>query len=192
VQDLSQSIANRAGKFMKRAARMPASIGPNGTLNAPAMGVANLDGPATDWNTAAGQKVSGQVAGKLGGTAGAARLSGNGVGTSGVNLLDSESEISGGLDREVIAEFIRRHIGHILYCYERSLSANPNLFGKVSVRFVIGASGQVETQRIGESTLRDNRVEGCILEKVSKWKFPTPRGGVQVSVNYPFLFKTTN
>lgn len=193
IQDLSQSIAARAGKFLKRAARMPASIGPNGTLNAPAMGVANLDGPSTDWNTAAGTKVAGQVGGQLGGgTGNSARLNGNGIGTSGVNLLDQESEVTGGLDREVIADFIRRNIGHILYCYERSLSANPNLFGKVSVRFVIGASGQVETQKIGESTLRDNRVEGCILEKISRWKFPTPRGGVQVSVNYPFLFKTTN
>lgn len=192
IQNLSQSIANRASQFMKKASRMPASIGPNGSMNAPAMGVANLDGPKTDWNMAAGQKVSGQVGGTLSGTGSASRLSGNGVGSSGVNLLEQESEISGGLDREVIAEFIRRHIGHILYCYERSLSANPNLFGKVSVRFVIGSSGKVETQKIGESTLRDNRVEGCILEKVSQWKFPTPKGGVQVSVSYPFLFKTTN
>jgi outer membrane biosynthesis protein TonB len=193
IQDLSQSIAARAGKFLKKASRMPASIGPNGTLNAPAMGVANLDGPSTDWNVAAGAKVAGQVGGQLGGGTGGGRaLSGNGVGTSGVNLLEQESEVTGGLDREVIAEFIRRNIGHILYCYERSLSANPNLFGKVSVRFVIGATGQVQTQKIGESTLRDNRVEGCILDKISQWKFPTPKGGVQVSVNYPFLFKTTN
>ncbi len=193
IQDLSQSIAARAGKFLKRASRMPASIGPNGQLHAPAMGVANLDGPSTDWNTAAGTKVSGQVGGSLGGgTGGNARLAGNGIGTSGVNLLDQESEVTGGLDREVIADFIRRNIGHILYCYERSLSANPNLFGKVSVRFVIGASGKVETQKIGESTLKDQRVEGCILDKVAQWKFPTPKGGVQVSVNYPFLFKTTN
>src|SRR5690606_35732929 len=135
---------------------------------------------------------SAKVAGGLGGNGTNARLSGGNVGQSGVNLLEDESEVAGGLDKEVIADFIRRHIGHILYCYERSLSANPNLFGKVSVRFVIGATGQVETQKIGESTLKEAKVESCILNKVAQWKFPTPKGGVQVMVTYPFLFKTTN
>lgn len=192
IADLSRAIANRAGNFMKKASRSPASIGPNGSINAPAMGVSRLDGPSTDWNAVAGDKVSGKIGGTLTGSGGNSRLAGTGVGQSGVNLLEQESEISGGLDREVIADFIRKNIGHILYCYERSLSANPNLFGKVSVRFVIGATGQVSTQKIGESTLKDGRVEGCILEKIALWKFPTPRGGVNVSVTYPFLFKTTN
>lgn len=195
IEDLSKNIALRAGKFLKKAARGPASIGPNGTMAAPALGFSRLGGSTTDWNAVAGSQVAGQIAGGPGfgtGKGNGQGLSGNGVGSSGVNLLEQESEVVGGLDREVIADFIRRNIGHILYCYERSLSANPNLFGKVSVRFVIGASGQVETQKIGESTLKDARVEGCILEKISRWKFPTPKGGVQVSVNYPFLFKTTN
>lgn len=193
IQDLSQSIASRAGRFLKKNSLSASAIGPNGSMNAPALGVSRLDGPSTDWNAVAGEQVAGKVGGQLGGAGGTGtRLSGESVGKSGVNLLDQESEVAGGLDREVIAEFIRRHIGHILYCYERSLSANPNLFGKVSVRFVIGASGKVETQKIGESTLKDNRVEGCILDKVSQWQFPTPKGGMQVSVTYPFMFKTTN
>lgn len=184
----------KAGLFLKKAVRMPASIGPNGKLALAAAGVGRLDGPTTDWKAMAGSRVSGKVGGGglSGGTGTGTQLSAGGTGASGLSLLDQESEVTGGLDKEIIAQFIRKNIGHILYCYERSLSANPNLFGKVSVKFTIGGKGNVETQKIGESTLRNGTVESCILEKISRWKFPEPKGGVQVVVTYPFLFKTTN
>jgi TonB family protein len=114
------------------------------------------------------------------------------TGTGGVGLLEDEGEIVGGLDREVIAAYIKSQLGQILYCYERQLSANPDLYGKVSVNFTIGGDGAVETQRIGDSTLKNATVEGCILQRVAKWKFPAPDGGTKVVVTYPFLFKSTN
>jgi len=66
------------------------------------------------------------------------------TGTKAVGLLEEESEIVGGLDREVIAQYIRTQLGQILYCYERQLSAHPDLFGKVAVKFTIGPTGSVE------------------------------------------------
>lgn len=192
IKGLTAKISAKAGMFIDKTSRMTAAIGPNGNLNAPAAGVSRLGGTKTDFNAMAGAKVSGQVGGSLSGGTGGGQLAAGATGASGVGLLEQEGEVSTGLDRELIAALIRKNIGHILYCYERSLSANPNLFGKVSVRFTIGASGRVETQKIGESTLRDGRVENCILDKVSQWKFPEPKGGVQVVVTYPFLFKTTN
>jgi TonB family protein len=192
IKGLTAKISAKAGAFLEKSARMPSAIGPNGSGNAAAMGVGRLGGSSTDWNKMAGSKVAGQVGGSLSGGTGGGQLAAGATGASGVGLLEEEGDVSTGLDRELIAALIRKNIGHILYCYERSLSANPNLFGKVSVRFVIGASGKVETQKIGESTLRDGRVENCILDKVANWKFPEPKGGVQVVVTYPFLFKTTN
>jgi outer membrane biosynthesis protein TonB len=114
------------------------------------------------------------------------------TGLGGVGLLEDEGEIVGGLDREIIAQYIRSQLGQILYCYERQLSATPDLYGKVAVRFTIGGDGLIETQRITDTTLRNATVEGCILQKVAKWKFPTPQGGTKVLVTYPFLFKSTN
>lgn len=192
IKSLTSKISAKAGLFISKTARLPSAVGPNGNVQAAAMGVGRLGGSTTDWNAMAGSKVSGQVGGSLSGGTGGGQLTAGATGASGVGLLEQEGEVSTGLDRELIAALIRKNIGHILYCYERSLSANPNLFGKVSVRFTIGATGKVETQKIGESTLRDGRVENCILDKVSQWKFPEPKGGVQVVVTYPFLFKTTN
>lgn len=148
-----------------------------------------------DWSSAAvgtGVTVSTNGRGGGKGTGGFGSLSAGGTGSAGVGLVEDESEITGGLDREIIAQTIKTYLGQILYCYERQLSANPDLFGKVAVRFTIGPTGGVETQAIGDTTLKNATVEGCILNKVAAWKFPTPQGGTKVMVTYPFLFKSTN
>ncbi len=119
-------------------------------------------------------------------------LSAGRTGQGGVGLIEDEGEVSGGLDRDVIAEYIKSQIGHILACYERQLSANKDLGGKISVKFTISGKGSVEAQNITESTMKDATVEGCILNRVAKWTFPAPSGGTKVIVTYPFLFKSTN
>ena len=102
---------------------------------------------------------------------------------------DEETSIEGGLDRDAIAEVIKRNLGQIRYCYERQLSSNPDLYGKVLVKFVIGADGLLAQQKIDNSTLKNDMVEGCILRRMGGWKFPLPKGGTMVRVSYPFLFK---
>lgn len=126
------------------------------------------------------------------GVGGFGSLNGGKAGKAGIGLIEDESEITGGLDREVIAQYIKSQLGQILYCYERQLSANPDLFGKVAVRFTISGNGHVEEQKIGDTTLKNKTVESCILGKVSKWKFPEPKGGTKVLVTYPFMFRSTN
>lgn len=140
-------------------------------------------------NVGSGVSTAGIGGGKNGNQLGSGLAQGK-TGSGGVGLLEDESEIVGGLDREVIAEYIKTQLGQILYCYERQLSANPNLYGKIAVKFTISGSGLVETQSINDTTLKNSSVESCILSKISKWKFPQPRGGTKVLVTYPFLFKS--
>ena len=157
--------------------------------------VGNVTESGHDWSgDGKGKNIRIGTAGNAGTgtTTGVGRIASGKAGTGGVGLLEEDGEVVGGLDREVIAAYIRSQLGQILYCYERQLSAQPDLFGKVAVKFTIGASGGVETQRIGETTLKSSMVEGCILQRVAKWKFPNPQGGTKVVVTYPFLFKSTN
>jgi TonB family protein len=117
-------------------------------------------------------------------------LAGGNVGSGDlVAMVDEETVIEGGLDRDAIAEVIRRNLGQIRYCYERQLSSNPELYGKVLVKFTIGAAGEVTEPRVDTSTLKSAMVEGCIMRRMANWKFPEPKGGTQVKVSYPFLFK---
>ena len=132
--------------------------------------------------------------GKGGGSSaykGAGALARGTVGTADVGIIEEETEVEGGLDKDVIARVIAGQLGQIRYCYERQLSANPDLYGKVLVKFTIGAAGSVLSQTIGSSSLNNAMVEGCILRRVAAWQFPLPKGGTNVLVTYPFLFKST-
>ncbi|MCB0413346.1 MAG: AgmX/PglI C-terminal domain-containing protein [Bdellovibrionales bacterium] len=141
-------------------------------------------------------KVKGvSTSGKGGGSSsykGISGLSSGGVGSSNVGIVEEETEISGGLDRSVISKYIQSQLGQVRYCYERQLSANPEIRGKILVKFTIGGNGKVISQAIGTTTLKNAMVEGCILRRISGWKFPTPEGGTLVMVSYPFLFNSSN
>ncbi|MGE4132589.1 MAG: AgmX/PglI C-terminal domain-containing protein [Bdellovibrionales bacterium] len=133
------------------------------------------------------------TAGKGGGSSGykgSGALSLGNTGNAEVGVLDDETEVDGGLDKEVIARYIKSQLGQIRYCYERQLSANPDLYGKIMVKFTIGSAGSVVAQNIGTTSLNNAMVEGCILRRIAGWRFPSPRGGTKVLVTYPFLFKS--
>lgn len=194
-------ISQLIGKVSAQAAKsgnvvfangVKAGSGPSGRALA---AVGGMEKSGRDWSSdGTGSGVVISTAGKGGGknASGMGGLAAGGTGNAGVGLIEEEGEITGGLDREIIAQYIKSKLGQILYCYERQLSANPDLFGKVAVRFTIGPSGSVEQQLIGDTTLKNATVEGCILNRVAAWKFPNPQGGTRVLVTYPFLFKSTN
>jgi len=141
------------------------------------------------------QKIAGiGTSGKGGGSSafkGSGALALGNVGNAEVGILEEETEVEGGLDRDVIARVIQSQLGQIRYCYERQLSANPDLYGKVLVKFTIGGTGNVVAQMVGNTSLNNAMVEGCILRRIAGWQFPQPKGGTNVLVTYPFLFKST-
>ena len=102
---------------------------------------------------------------------------------------DSEGGSTGSLSAEQIRRVVRSHTAAVQFCYEKELQRSPGLSGGVKVRFTIGTDGAVTASSMGESTLNNAQVEGCILRQVKMWVFPKPEGG-SVSVAYPFLFKT--
>jgi outer membrane biosynthesis protein TonB len=127
------------------------------------------------------------AAGKLGG------LSAGGVGGGGVvDAIEEETEISGGIDPAIIRDVVQKNMGRIRYCYERELAANPGLYGKVKLAWVITAAGAVTGQKIEQTTMKNSMVEGCMLRIVQRWTFPRPDGGGDVIVAFPFFFKANN
>jgi TonB family protein len=185
------SIGATRSKNIVIATGVPAGSQPTGRALA-AIGAINKSGK--DWaSEGKGTGVAISTKGKAGGVGlgSYGKLATGNTGAGGVGLIEEESEVVGGLDREVIANYIRSKLGQILYCYERQLSAQPDLYGKVAVKFTIGPTGGVEAQKISETTLANNNVENCILQKLADWKFPAPKGGTRVMVTYPFLFKST-
>ena len=106
-------------------------------------------------------------------------------------FVPGRTTVVGGLSREVINRVIQKHYSEIKYCYEKELSKNPELYGKVTVLFLIGGGGQVGEALVQQTTLSSDPVESCMIDHVRRWAFPAPRGGGTVQVTYPYVFKST-
>ncbi|HEY3233507.1 MAG TPA: AgmX/PglI C-terminal domain-containing protein, partial [Polyangiaceae bacterium] len=71
--------------------------------------------------------------------------------------------------------------------YEQGLARNPNLQGRVSVRFIIGRDGRVRQVSNGGSDLPDEQVVRCVMRAYYEMLFPEPESGT-VTVVYPIMF----
>jgi hypothetical protein len=95
--------------------------------------------------------------------------------------------VSGRLPPEVIQRIVRQNYGRFRLCYEQGLVKNPNLEGRVTVRFVIGRDGSVSNVSNGGSDIPDSAVVQCVVRAYYGLSFPQPEGGI-VTVVYPIMF----
>jgi pSer/pThr/pTyr-binding forkhead associated (FHA) protein len=109
-------------------------------------------------------------------------------GEGGIGRIGGDPIILGALDKSLIDAVIKRHMNQIRYCYQRELTKNPNLGGKITVKFVIAKNGSVSKASTKSSTMGNRAVESCINGRFMRFKFPEPKGGGIVIVSYPFIF----
>ena len=110
-------------------------------------------------------------------------------GEGGIGTIGGDPIILGALDKSLIDAVIKRKMNQIRYCYQRELTKNPSLGGKITVKFVIAKDGSVSKASIKSSTMGNKSVEGCIASRFMKFQFPQPKGGGIVIVSYPFIFQ---
>lgn len=138
-------------------------------------------------------------AGNVGTGIGAGMGSGTGMGRGGIgargrkrgevaiSVRRGTPRVNGYLSAEQINRVVRANSAAIRYCYEVEVQRQPNLRGRVEINWRINLQGSVTTARVASSTLRNARVEGCMVRQIRRWRFPQPDGG-QVVVTYPFIF----
>jgi hypothetical protein len=93
---------------------------------------------------------------------------------------------SGKVDKGAVKKVFRRRSGAIKHCYEKALKTNPNLKGKVTIRFRIGTAGRITNIKVTKNTTGSSSIGSCITSKVKSWRFPSPEGG-PVTFSYPFI-----
>ncbi len=98
-----------------------------------------------------------------------------------------ETTMVGTLPPGVIQRVVRQNFGRFRQCYETGLRANPNLAGRVAVRFVIARDGSVSNASNGGSDLPDSGVVSCVVRAYYGLSFPAPQNGI-VTVSYPIAF----
>jgi hypothetical protein len=96
-------------------------------------------------------------------------------------------QANGHLPAEVIQRIVRQNDGRYRFCYEQALKANPNLEGRVTVKFLISRDGSVGFAADGGSDIPDVSVRQCVVSSFTQLSFPAPDSGV-VTVLYPIVF----
>ncbi|MBY0316193.1 MAG: AgmX/PglI C-terminal domain-containing protein [Bdellovibrionales bacterium] len=106
-------------------------------------------------------------------------------------LPGGDAETSGGdIDRNGIRQVFIQNQRALQACYERALSTDKGLGGKLVLDFDIGEQGRVlraEMSR-GKSTLVNDELAGCVISRMKNWRFPEPPKNQTVQVFYPLAF----
>ncbi|PKN55735.1 MAG: hypothetical protein CVU56_19980 [Deltaproteobacteria bacterium HGW-Deltaproteobacteria-14] len=105
-------------------------------------------------------------------------------------IIQMPVRLTGELDAKTVQQYIRRYLSGIKWCYQDRLQSNRNLSGKLTLAFTILPNGSVLDPTCKNSTLGDEVLHKCISNKMSRWKFPSPKDGGLVEVQYPIILKT--
>ena len=151
-------------------------VGEGGGGRGEGIGLGNFGGLGHGAGTGTGQGI-GNGRGRLGG----------GHQVKAPRLREGATSVNGRLPPEVIQRIVRQNFGRFRLCYENGMRNNPNLQGRVTVKFVIDRSGAVAMTADGGSDLPDQGVVQCVVRGFGNLSFPQPEGGV-VTVVYPIMF----
>jgi TonB family protein len=89
--------------------------------------------------------------------------------------------------REMIRKRVRDRLPELEGIYTDAIRRNPDLRGKLFVRFRIDPSGKVRSAEPADGSFPDASFVNTVLDKVRRWTFEPPPGRM-VEVLYPFVF----
>jgi hypothetical protein len=133
-----------------------------------------------------GRGLGGNGRGGLGG--------GEGTGNGG----DGERKLAGkqaaapgqGLTPEQVRRVVMSRMGAFKACFEIASAHDPTLKGNVGIAFGVSAGGDVASANITGSSLKNPRVEGCMLRTFQRLRFPSADKGTNAS--FPFAFRAAS
>jgi TonB family protein len=166
VQDILGD-ANKSNKDLDKALSNLSGISVGGT---------NQEGDGTGNGTVKGGRTTGgagidDLVGGLGeAESSSIERTGDLVVVTGSSSVEGSS--TGGLagrTPEEVQAVVLKHNGSIQYCYERQLKRQPNLKGKVVVRFAITPQGTVKAVEVVSSNLGNKKVEQCMVSRIRRW-----------------------
>jgi outer membrane biosynthesis protein TonB len=135
-----------------------------------------------------GAPASGGGIGTLGGKGTGGRGIGAGASKSGPGrsptISTGQATVSGNTDKDTLARIIRAHAGAMRACFLKQLTAQPDLAGKIVVKFTIGKDGHVAKAEVTSGLQSD--VDACVVAVFQKLEFPAQDS--EVTVSFPVVF----
>jgi TonB family protein len=95
----------------------------------------------------------------------------------------------GGRSKAEIFRVVNQNLSALRYAYTVRLREMPGLRGKITVKFAIDEFGNVIACNVTESSIRDEKLEKTVVDKIRRWKFERlDKPGDITEVVYPFVF----
>ncbi len=172
------------GGSLKKGERGGKGAGGDGDRMAGVGGIGLGTGGRAGFGTGNGGTRQGKMALGAGGN-------GNGVSTRARINPPKPSDVelggeAGSRSPESILRVIRQHIGGFRYTYEKYLRDNPNLGGKISLKFTIAPSGDIIQISIVNTNTGNTGLDDEIKDKARRMKFDQIEKG-NVTVTYAFV-----
>ncbi|MBQ47314.1 MAG: hypothetical protein CMP10_07575 [Zetaproteobacteria bacterium] len=186
---IKTNFQNSAGGAGGGSGSASKTYGMGGIKTGSSLGIAGAGELAKNFGRGSGGRGGGR--GGTGGIGGAGLGSGfgkKGRGRPTIEVPEGDPIINGGLTQNEVLAVIRANLNQIRHCYEQLLQRSPSSSGKIKVKFRVESNGRVGSAKISASSIRDTLMKSCVTGKIKRWKFPKPRGGKPVNVNYPFVF----
>lgn len=93
----------------------------------------------------------------------------------------------GSLSNAEIQKAINDNIQLFDACYTLGADKQGKLEGTVTVKATVGPLGTVKDATLVKSTMKNKKVDTCVIDAFKKVKFPQPKGGA-VIITYPMTF----
>ncbi len=94
------------------------------------------------------------------------------------------------LTRDEIRLVVRAKLPQVRACFDAGLARAPEIGGRVVLRFTIGPDGRADAITVEQDEVGEAVVAECLCEQLRSWQFPQPRGGVPITIAYPFVFSS--
>ncbi len=117
----------------------------------------------------------------------------NGLGDKGevaiVNIEGNTNDFVSTIDKEAIRRIIRSNRNAIKSCYDKELTRNPTLSGKIVLQWQITNGGKMINSKVKSNDMSTNTLGPCIMNRLRVLQFPDP-GPVEIAeVAFPFVFE---
>ena len=118
-----------------------------------------------------------------------ARVAGLAVLLVGIGAGAASAKRGASFDAFVVRQGIHRDLPKINRCYESALRYEPDLAGKVAVKFTVARHGDVRDVQVVQNTTGNKQVGRCVTRVVSKIRFQPRRSGKDLlRFTFPFVF----
>jgi TonB family protein len=115
---------------------------------------------------------------------------GAGAGAAGNDAKKSDGTMSGTLSKEQIDSAVNKSVKLFDPCFSLGVDKDGKMSGTVTVKATVAPNGDVKEAGVSKSTVKNKKVDACVVEAFKKVKFPPPEGGSPAVITFPMKFDT--